>query len=201
MRAFFSKNKWITGSCIVGLTLLSGCSITPPKSLMDIQAGETFTLKQPVTFRAENVRQYIQFGELTGGGFNQSEQHCRIELYEMPKKAYMVQPQNFKISRVQLDEEEIARNQDRIMFAANQYTTVQSDVAPNLMLLARDDYQRPETMDLVHLYLKSDTQPNVYRLTCSGALSNGDPKDAPRSYRPDRNDINRILGNVGSIHP
>lgn len=199
MHSFYYKNKWITAGFIIGFSLLSSCSLTPPKSMMNVQAGETFVLKQAITFPAEKTRQFIQFGEVTGSGFNHSEQHCRIELYEMSKQAVTIQPESFIISRVQLGEEQIARTDRSMQFAANQYAAIQTDIAKDPIMLAMDNYDRPETMDLVHLYLKSDKQPNVYRLTCAGALSNGDLKDAPRSYRPERADINRILGNIGMI--
>ena len=182
-------------------TTLIGCSTTPPKSLMDIQAGEHFTLKQAVTLPAGKVRSYIQFGQLSGGGFNNTEQHCRIELYALPDKHTTIQPERFLIKSVNTGEEMVAQSGAALQFAQNQYASVQTDAMPNLKL-AFGDNQRPESMDLVHLYLKSDTQPNVYRLTCAGSLSNGSNLfDAERSARPQREDVNRILGSVGAIQP
>lgn len=197
--------KPIQGSILailaVSLTSLVGCSTTPPKSLMNIQAGEHFVLSQAVTLPAGKVRSYIQFGQLSGGGFNSTEKHCRIELYALPDKPTTIQPERFLIERVNTGEEMIAQNDVAIQIAQNQYASVQTDVMPN-MALAYGQSERPETMDLVHLYLKSDTQPNVYRLTCAGSLSNGSNLfDAERSARPQREDVNRILGSVGSIQP
>lgn len=189
---------------LAALTSLTGCSTTPPKSLMDVQAGEYFVLKQPINIPAERVRHYIQFGQLSGGGFNSYEQHCRIELYSLSQEATTIKPQRFLIERVATDEEMIALADQTIHFADNSagsaFMSVQNDATP-LSNLAFGDNQRPETMDLVHLYLTSDSQPNVYRLTCAGSLSNGAPQDAPESYRPQRKDINRILGQVGEIQP
>lgn len=201
MRGFILKNKGLktfTGLLILsGSVLLSGCALTPPKSLMDIEAGEHFVLKQPITLPAGKARQYIQFGQLSGGGFNQTEQHCRIEIYSLQTQNSVIQPQRFRIQRVETGEEMIAQRRYGVQFAANHTGLFNSQT--DGVRLADMGYERPETMDLVHLYLHSDTQPNVYRLTCAGALSNGDPKDAPRSYRPQRDEINRILGAVGRI--
>ena len=180
---------------------LMGCSTTPPKSLMDIQAGEHFNLKQAVTIPAGKVRSYIQFGQVSGGGFNSTEKHCRIELYALSDKPTTIQPERFLIERVNTGEEMIAQNEVGIQYAFNQYASVQTDIAPT-MALAFGDNQRPPSMDLVNLYLKSDTQPNVYRLTCAGSLSDGTTLfDAERSSRPQREDVNRILGSVGVIQP
>lgn len=204
MHGFTFKNKalkTLTGLFILsGISLLSGCALTPPKSLMDIQAGEHFVLKQPITIPAGKARQYIQFGQLSGSGFNQTEQHCRIEIYALQTQNTIIQPQSFTIKRVQLGEEMIAQRADGELFAANDIR-LSGQIQTDVVRLADMGYERPETMDLVHLYLQSSSQPNVYRLTCAGALSNGDPKDAPRSYRPKREQINRILGAVGSIEP
>ncbi|MDX1353416.1 MAG: hypothetical protein R3254_10410, partial [Thiomicrorhabdus sp.] len=87
-----------------------------------------------------------------------------------------------------------------IQLAFNSYTTTQSDyITPVYYKLADSSQERVETMDLVHLNLLSKTQSNVMRLTCAGALSNGDMTDAPRSYRPNLTQINRILGEIGYI--
>lgn len=42
-------------------------------------------------------------------------------------------------------------------------------------------------------------RPDVLRLTCAGRLSNGDPQDAPDSWRPDLARINAMLGSYGRI--
>jgi len=194
--------KHLQGSILALMTIsLMGCSTTPPKSLMNIQAGEYFVLNQAVNIPAGKVRSFIQFGQLSGGGFNSTEKHCRIELYALSDKATTIQPERFLIERVNTGEEMIAQNEIAIQFAQNQYASVKTDVMDN-MTLAFGDNQRPETMDLVHLYLKSDKQPNVYRLTCAGSLSDGTTLfDAERSSRPQREDVNRILGSVGAIQP
>ncbi len=199
MKAFFSKNKWIglsaTLCASLTLGLLSGCSTTPPNSMMNVQAGEYFILSQPVTIRAHQSRRYIQSGKLTNKNFSRFNQHCRLEISDLPVKSFTVQPQRFLITRVAIDEERIAANPEAIQLAFNANAAYQTA----LPALALGEYEREETMDLVHLYLQSSTQPNVLRLTCAGSISDGNPMDGPSSYRPQRQQINRILGAVGSI--
>jgi len=200
MKGFMIKNKWIGLGLFMSASLssflLTGCSNTPPKSMMNVQLGEYFILNRAVEIPAGKIRRYIQFGQLNSG-FSHYDQHCRIELYALSDTKTVIQPQRFLIERVEIDEEMIAQQPSSIQFAANPYSAIQTDVAP--MQIAFGEYQRVETMDLVYMYLKSDSQPNVYRLTCAGSLSNGNLLDAPRSYRPQREEINRILGKVGSI--
>lgn len=194
MIRFILKNKSLSILLTALMGVLGGCALSAPKHLMDVQPGEHFYLKQPITIPAGKTRQFIQFGELSGSHFNHSEPHCRIEIYELKAQDTVIQPQKFAISRVQLGEEEIALNRKSVQLAANEYGSYPS----NQLVLAYDQ-QRPETMDLVHLYLKSESQPNVYRLTCAGALSDGNLMDAPRSYRPQRDKINQILGKIGTV--
>lgn len=200
MKAFMTKNKWIgiglALSTGLSVSVLTACSNTPPKSMMNVQAGEHFILNQAIKIPAGQIRHYIQFGQISNG-FSHYDQHCRIELYKLSETATTIQPQRFLIERVTVDEEMIAQDSNAIHFAANQYSHTQTDAAP--MQVAFGEYQRVETMDLVYMYLKSESQPNVYRLTCAGSLSNGSLLDAPRSYRPQREEINRILGSVGTI--
>lgn len=183
---------WKTGIALIitGTLIAAGCSLTPPKHMMDIQKGEVFILKQALTIPAEKARVYIQFGK-AAAGFSHFEQHCRLEIKQLQDKMTVIQPDKFRISKVSIGEEQVASNR----------ATPSIQLAFTGSALASNDNQRPETMDYVHLYLRSAKQPNVLRLTCAGALSNGDPFDAPNSYRPQRQQINRILGTIGQIQP
>jgi len=187
------NNQWVskTGrftTLAFSFGLIAGCSITPPKSMMDIQAGETFSLQQTITIPAEKARTYIQDGKVTGSQFDRYQPHCRIEIAQLQTLPSEIKADHFRITRVMIDEEEVAW-----------FKPIQ--VASLGMMLAFGDNQRPPTMDIVHLYLSSAKQPNVFRLTCAGALSDGNtPFDAPERYRPERQQINQILGEIGSIH-
>ncbi|WP_130538441.1 hypothetical protein [Thiomicrorhabdus indica] len=178
----------ITSLAIIGL--FSACSSAPPSHMMNIKQGQTFELKVPIDIPAGSAKTYIQFGKVTGRSFNQTEQHCRIEINELQNQTTTIQPEQFKISNVEIGEEQIAA---KTLPAGG----IQLAFVGNAM--AFGDNQRPETMDYVHFYLDSTQQPNVLRLTCSGALSNGNPFDEPRSHRPQREQINQILGTIGQM--
>jgi hypothetical protein len=195
----YVNKSWVLLTLITSFTL-SACNTQPPKSLMDIQAGETFVLQKPMAIRANHSRSFIQNGVLTGSSFNRREPHCRLEVSRLNEQPQTIQPEGFVITHVNIDEEMIALRNLPIQLAMNDSmnaTTMTDASATRLYALGGDE--SPETMDLVHLYLKSKQQPNVYRLTCSGSLSDGSPADAPRSYRPQRQQIQKILGKIGHI--
>lgn len=194
-------NKGLAFVGLISLFSLSSCATQPPKSIMDIQAGEIFVLETPITIRANHSRSFIQFGEVTGGSFNHSEPHCRIEVRNLSEQPQTIQPERFVIKQVNIDEEMIALRNQPIQLAMNDSIApaIMTDVASIRILAFGGGYERPETMDMVHLYLQSKQQQNVYRLTCSGSLSNGNLFDTPRSYRPQRQQIQQILGKIGHI--
>ncbi len=195
-------------SLLLALLSLSACSLTPPKSMMDVQAGYTFTLKKPVTIPRHDARAFIQDGQMTTHhGFNRYEQHCELEVKHLSDKPQVVQPGTFTITKVRIDSEAIASAMPQTRYlAANQTSlfpqTTMTD-APASRLLADNDGGDgiDPTMDLVYLYLESKTQPNILRLTCAGSLSRGNPLDAPRSQRPQQKQINKILGRYGEVAP
>lgn len=175
---------------IMPVTLLQGCVNTPHKELADYAAYPTFELQQPVSIDADSTRVFFQNGQ-AGNGFNHFEQHCRLEVKTLKPVKQTLSPDIFKITRLQLGEEMIAALNQPLLLAAldNQ----------NLYAMGSSDYEPPETMDLIHFYLHSERQPDVYRLTCAGSLSNGSMQDYPRSIRPDANKINEILRGIGVL--
>ncbi|QKI90220.1 hypothetical protein [Thiomicrorhabdus xiamenensis] len=189
----YLKTILLTGLIGAATVSLNACNTAPPKHMMDIQAGEVFTLKKPLTIRADSARSYIQHGQATGGGFDHYDQHCRLEVRTLSDQVKIIKPDQFTITRVSLGAEEIASRNATRLYAGLQPLFVGSARAEDT------DSQPSPTMDYVHLYLQSKQQPDVLRLTCAGSLSDGDLADAPRSYRPKREQINQILGKIGSI--
>lgn len=205
----FKLKTLASASGLAAILLSSACSLTPPKSMMDVQMGETFTLNQPITIKANSATQFFQLGKLTGRSVNRAEQHCRIEIKKLSDTAQTIHPETFHIESVRIGSEQIASNQSNAMMAWTN-NGIQSDAQPNITaslwyggIASNDgDSQPPETMDLVMLYLTPTAKnPNIFRLVCAGSLSNGDLMDAPRSYRPQREQINQILGSFGHVNP
>lgn len=205
----FNLKSLIGASALGTILFSSACSLTPPKSMMDVQMGETFTLNQAITINPNTATQFIQQGKLTGRSVNRSEQHCRIEVKKLSEEPLTLNPETFQIESVRIGAEQIARNNSASMVAWTN-NGIQSDAQPNITaslwyggVASNDgDSQPPETMDLVMLYLTPTAKnPNIFRLVCAGSLSNGDLMDAPRSYRPQREQINQILGGFGTVNP
>lgn len=193
----------------ISIMAISSCASIPSGNTMDIQAGDTFTLNKPVTFAPDHARVFIQYGKQTRqSAYEKYDQHCRLEIKALKSQPQTIQPDTFEITQVRIDVEEIASQSpsqnDPIHYAMNE-----TDYFPTSQFVQTEskwvrlslggDSEPPETMDIVHLYLSSKKQPNILRLTCAGSLSTGDPLDAPRSYRPQRTQINAILGSYGKI--
>lgn len=208
-----SRHVYFTVSALLTtLFTLTACSLTPPKSMMDVQAGDTFTLNKPVTIPAHDTRAFIQNGRMTThSGFNRYEQHCEVEVKHLSDKPQVVQPDTFTITKVRINSEAIATTPPETHYLAANLTASQynslppktlSDATEARLLADNDGGDGIEsTMDLVYLYLASKTQPNILRLTCAGSLSDGSLMDAPRSNRPQQKQINTILGAYGEVSP
>jgi hypothetical protein len=192
-------------AALASTSFISACSLTPPKSMMDVASGDQFQLNQAITFKPGQLTQYIQFGQLTSkNGFNRYSQHCDIELNAISDKTQILSPETFTVSKVRIGDQLIAQaNLPRAINIAQADIGIQSDAQLSSWnsLLATNTNQ-VATMDSVDVYLKPTTQnPNILRLTCAGSLSNGDLQDAPESYRPETKQINAILGDIGKIIP
>lgn len=178
-----NPRQFILISLFTASALLTGCQALQTKSYEGLNTNQSLTINKLIKVPAHSARAFIQQGKLTSRqAFNRADQHCRLELKELSHQETFIHPGNFKITAITLDEEMVATLQKPVIIASI------------------GDYQRPETMDLIHLELQSVAQPNVMRLTCAGSLSDGNLADAPQSYRPNLEMINQILGNYGSIN-
>lgn len=197
--------KWRVLTVLIGLNM-SACSLTPPKSIMDVQAGEPFQLNQTLTVPANATRVFIQFGKVTTRhGFSRVDQHCELEVNQIKDQPQTILPDHFIVTKVRIGSEMVAQNQNpvsKILFAeADNGIASDAQLSPMQLTVASDDNNSMETMDTVMIYLKpTDKNPNILRLTCTGSLSNGDLEDAPRSYRPEKAQINTILGPIGHLN-
>ncbi|SIO10893.1 hypothetical protein SAMN05443662_1491 [Sulfurivirga caldicuralii] len=167
--------------------ILAGCQSTSPRPYAGIKH---FMLEKPVAIAAGTTRTFFQQGVAKPYmAVDWYAPWCALEVRTLKETATTVQPDTFAITRVQLDEMEVAVRPG-VQLAA---------LWKGGVALALGGQERPQTMDAVHLYLHSPRQPNVLRLTCAGRLSDGDPQDAPDSWRPDPARINTILGPYGRL--
>ncbi len=183
---------------VAAIISLSACIHTPQTELESYSHYGTLKINKAITIAPDTARTYFQNGQ-TANGFNQYAQHCRIEVTKLSEMKQQILPEEFKITKISLDEEYIASKDKPSSLYWAQAQATQYDFANSIQLAYTGDSQRPETMDLVHFYLHSSKQPNIYRLTCAGALSNGRPQDYPHSVRPDADIINQILGSYGQL--
>ena len=175
--------------------ILIACSTNP---LLDskTQNTKTFTLKQEINIAPNSARAFFQAGQYTGSSnFNRYAQHCRLEIKTLKNISQVIKPDTFAVSSINIDEEMIAWQTQPTYLAMNDQQQL-----PQLKLALFGQGNPVETMDLIHFYLKSNKQPDVFRLTCAGALSDGNPNDAPESYRPNKKVINKILGYAGKLN-
>ncbi|MPQ76473.1 hypothetical protein [Hydrogenovibrio sp. JE_KL2] len=195
------------GSIAAILSLgLTACSLTPPKSVMDVQAEDSFQLNQALTVPANATRVFIQFGKVTTrSGFSRLDQHCELEVNQVKDHEQKILPDHFTVTKVRISSEMVAQNQKpvgKVLFAeADNGIASDAQLSPMQLTVASDDNNRTETMDTVMIYLKpTDKNPGILRLTCAGSLSSGNLQDAPRSYRPEKAQINAILDPIGHLN-
>jgi hypothetical protein len=201
--------KIITLATAISFSLaLSSCSLTPPKKMMDVQAGEKFHLTESLTIEPRDGRAFIQFGkQIKKSDLDRYDQFCSIEVKSLESKTEVIKPEVFTITKVRLDVQEVvsAPSSAHKMLAAYEGNTLTDAATPAESLLiassGNDGGGPAATYDMVYFYLDSPSKQNVYRLTCSGSLSDGDAADRPRSYRPQRAQANKIMGKVGFIKP
>lgn len=156
----------------------------------DIASGQVFVLTQPIEIKADTTRRFIQNGQLTSQfAFDRRLQHCRLEVRTLAEQSRIIEADEFEITRIRFDSEAIAMRQQFLAAGAGF----------NLQLAQDDDGGPAEMMDLIMLYLKSERQPDVMRLVCAGALSDGNTMDYPRNLRPKLDQIHQILGDYGYI--
>jgi len=189
------KLKLISFLTLAVITL-SGCIGYSNTEFENIKVNKHFVLKQEINISPYTTRTFIQNGKaMNKSGFNRYAQHCRIEVKELLDTKQTISPDRFVITSIEYGEEMIASNKPIAQFVMATSGQTQNDIK----LAGGFDQPRIETMDLIHLNLVSAKQPNVMRLTCAGALSDGNIPDGPEIVRPGLKEINLILGNIGYI--
>ncbi len=170
--------------CIFAILLLAlaGCAAMAPR----YQGGDTgyrFILHQPVTIPAGRARVYIQDGKVLSG-FDSYEVSCSLEVRTLARKARTVKPDTFVVYRIQQFFEEVAAARWRPVQLASLKLTSVFGSGPS------DIYRG------YHLWLHSDRQPDVLRLTCRGVFA------APwRAYPPTYEEMVETLGKVADLKP
>jgi len=200
------NNKWLLVTATPLIIALSGCIADPYKTETDFTAGDSLTIHKAMTIQPGQTRAYIQYGKATTQTqFERYDQHCRFEVKTLSDTPVTIQPGKITISHISFGEEMVAQASNTQLYAFNQrhtaYPMTQTDFIQPDTLLALGGSDIPETFEIIHFTLYSMAQPNLLRLTCASAISDGNSTDEPRNQRPNFKDIQNILGNTASIQP
>lgn len=141
------------------LMLLSACNINDTKDeasvFYSVPAGSSIVLNQDLTISGDQVATYVQNGELMSyDAVNKYNPNCKFEIYTMSEEQRMVEVDTFEVTKV-VDEIESSSLQKNTQLA------MLGD-AYAIGMLDRSYVFNYATM----MYLKSEKQKDVYRMTC-----------------------------------
>ena len=173
---------------LILLTLipLSACQappFSPDSPLTPVPLQSTLILHQPLTIPAQKVSLWFQDGEkMLANDLDRYYPHCKFETLQMQSSEKTVQPDSFVIYRV-------VRWDDYAMqpmqLAANRFsvglTTVHGDGGPSHLNTTTE------------MFLRSERQPDVYRLVCSQW------EEASEANHVTINQIRRTLGDTFTL--
>ncbi len=115
-----------------------------------VTVGATFTLNRPITILPNMTSVYLQNGKTSSSrDIDFYYPNCKFELYTISESERTVQPDTFVVTRI-IDDAENA-SIDEVLYAS----------------LASGGSDGPLFLNyLTMMYLKSEKQPDVYRITC-----------------------------------
>ncbi len=118
-----------------------------------VPAGSRLILNQSIPVAANSLGVYMQDGSIKPySAINKYYPHCKFELYTLSDRARTVQPDTFDIVRV-MDQTDLSSSR-ATMFASLRTAGIYSDGGPSIVTFTTS------------MYLKSNTQRDVYRMTC-----------------------------------
>ena len=150
--------------CWSMLTLLAACAGNDVKDeasvFYAVPKGSLLSLNQELTIAGDQVATYVQGGQvLLYKDVNKYRPNCKFEIYTMSEQPRKVQPDRFEIIRV-VDEIESSGLQKNVQLASR--ALPEGDDYLAMWLLDHSLVFNYATM----MYLKSDLQTDVYRMTC-----------------------------------
>ena len=145
--------------------------------------GSTIELKKPLSVPGGRTRIFIQGGKVSSlGGVDQYRPNCNFEVRTLADQPREIKPEDFPVVRVQRVTEEVVQLELPRRVAGLGLAGMDSD--SSLPMVVRG----------VHLWIGSDTQPDVMRMTCRGAFA-----DAWAAEMPSIDQMNRALGDYASL--
>jgi hypothetical protein len=141
-------------SVLLAALILAACEHPPIKDesseFYSVPVGSTLVLNSEITIPPDEVSILMQNGVIEkSANINFYYPNCKFELYSMSENARVVRPDSFQITKV-VDE--------------NEFTDLQKTGYAGLGGMVHD---APETITYATvMYLNSEIQPDVYRMTC-----------------------------------
>lgn len=157
------SNKWLIAFTIL---LSTGCQknmvVDEASPYSSVPTGSTLILNKPITIQPEQVAVFVQHGNIVQAGrFDIYRPNCKFELFKISEQSRTVQPSKFRITKI-VDEMETVQRSESVFLAMNN-SRPSEHLSWGMMLGASDNemYNYATVM-----YLSSDTQKDVYRMTC-----------------------------------
>lgn len=140
--------------------LLAGCSNFMGRPDNSQDTGYQVVLHKPLTIVPEVSRVFLQAGEsFPQYGLNEYEPHCSFEVRQvLPQQTQTIEPDTFKVTRVQYLREEVVWLRP-VQVASLQLADAGIDSSPS------------DIFEGYHLWLYSENQPDVLRMTCRYILT------------------------------
>jgi hypothetical protein len=172
--------RWITL-----LLLLSACTqsymvsdnLAYPYNLPPV--GSKVVLMQRVAIEPGTTRTFLQRGmPMPLGDFDRYRANCNLEVDGLSDRVQQIEPDTFVVKKVQRLTTEVVRK---------------PEPKPSLIPVELDRGS-PIVTHGYHLWLSSEKQPDVMRLTCRGAFD-----DLSRAEPPSIDEIREALGEIAQL--
>lgn len=164
---------------LIGLAL-AGCQGEILKQYQSGDTGKQLTLLKTLEVPPEKTRVFLQDGKVLSGRPNEYDPHCNFEVRYLSTEAQTIQPDTFVIATIQAVVEEVVLAEP-LRLASSGGSGF--DSSPSYIFRG------------YHFWLKSESQPDVLRMTCRGEFS------APwEAMPPSPEEIQAALGDYAKIN-
>ncbi len=138
---------------VTAVAILAGCQQYTVKDenswFYSIKPGAVVTLKETLDIAPNQVSVYMQHGrKLAANAVDLYDTHCKFEIRTIAESTRQVSPDDFRVTKVS-DQSEVVSLQGRMFASMDHDYDVRQDISYTTTL-----------------YLSSDSQPDVLRLTC-----------------------------------
>jgi hypothetical protein len=167
--------------------LLTGCSQRylvnddPTYAYNLPPVGSRIVLKKPLRVPGGETRIFLQGGEaMKKSEFDRYKASCSFELRKLADTARNIEPDSFLVTEVQRLTQEVVQRKPAF--------------SGFLKVAMQDSGGKPMVTQGYHLWLGSEKQPDVMRMTCRGAFD-----DLSRADPPSLEEVKQSLGDYAEL--